>query len=101
MSDITQAKFRPQVRYAGELTLVFRDKYTVIAKHGSTGLVFHRWFDRALGDYAGKWKPFTRALKEQKISDLSDLRRLAIKHGIECQSYSGGLSLSADMEDIS
>lgn len=100
MPNITQAHFRPQVRHTGGLTIIFRDKHTVIAKYGSTGLVFHRWFDRGLGDYAEKWKPFTRALKEQRLTDLADLRRLARKHHIDCQSYAGGLSLPNDIEEI-
>lgn len=100
MPRITKIHFCPQVRYVGNLTLIFRDKHTVIAKYGSTGLVFHRWFDRGLGDYGEKWKPFTRALKQQRLTDLSDLRRLVIKYDIACQSYGGGLSMPTELEEI-
>ncbi len=100
MPNINQAKFKPQIRHIGELTLIFRDKHTIIATYGSTSLVFHRWFDRGMGDYAEKWKPFARALKEQRLTDLSDLRRLALKYSISCQSYAGGLSLPTDIEEI-
>lgn len=100
MPNISQTQFTPQVRYAGELTLVFRDKYTIIAKYGSTSLLFHRWYDRGRGDYAEKWKPFVRALKEQKISSLADCRQLAYKHDIDIQGYSGGLSLPRDIKVI-
>ncbi len=95
-----QLQFKPQIRHIGGLTLIFRDKYTIIATLGSTSLVFHRWFDRGMGDYSEKWKPFTRALKEQRLTDLSDLRRLALKYSISCQSYAGGLSLPTDIEEI-
>ena len=100
MPNTNQIQFKPQVRYTGELTLIFRDKYTIIATLGSTSLVFHRWFDRGLGDYAKEWKPFARALKEQHLTDLSYLRRLAIKYNFSCQSYAGGLSLPTDIEEI-
>ena len=100
MPNINQVQFRPQVRYIGELTIMFRDKHTVIVKSGSTSLMFHRWYDRGLGDYTRKWKPFIRALKEQKIESLADCRQLAYKHDIEVQSYSGGLSIPEDVEVI-
>ena len=100
MPNINQAKFKPQIRHIGELTLIFRDKHTIIATYGSTSLVFHRLVDRGMGDYAEKWKPFARALKEQRLTDLSDLRRLALKYSISCQSYAGGLSLPTDIEEI-
>ncbi len=33
--------FVPTVRYAGAVTIFFRDKHTVIVKQGSTMVIFH------------------------------------------------------------
>ena len=38
--------FVPTVRYAGAVTIFFRDKHTVIVKQGSTMVIFHRWWER-------------------------------------------------------
>ena len=48
--------FVPTVRYAGAVTIFFRDKHTVIVKQGSTMVIFHRWWERQDFDYSSSWK---------------------------------------------
>lgn len=95
-----QIEFVPSVRYAGAVTIFFRDKHTIIVKQGSTMLVFHRWWDRHRLDYTKSWKPFCRALREQSGLNLERCRQLAVRYEISIQSYAGGLSIPPNIKII-
>lgn len=81
-------EFEQRVRFVGDTTILFRDKHSVVVQQGSTRLIFHRWYDRSRSDYARSWKPFCEALSRNRVMNMAECRRLALKYGVDmCVSH--------------
>lgn len=80
---LKRGDFEPSVRYVNGLTIYFKDKDTVVAMDDKSTIICERWFDRALGSYAQRWKPFCEVLKTRNyLSTTRDVWNIAFKYEI-------------------
>lgn len=84
-----QIEFEPQWRELNDLIIYFRDKHTVVVSQGTTCVMFHRWFERHLGDYEKKWNPFCRSLKcTNSLHTIWQIIQIAERYGVDHHTIS-------------
>ena len=70
------------VRKTNGLEIWFADSRNIYIKHKYGVTLFSRWEVRERGFWSKNWKPFRKALSDNRYLDLGYITRLATRHDI-------------------